>query len=88
MKVTFPHLGHAYIAIEALLQAWVMSRSLPFNNQTHFEWGSRLSPEETCLPFKTILGNMLEGISWERTLSTRSAGGDPAVLAIMPRFRE
>jgi predicted nucleotide-binding protein (sugar kinase/HSP70/actin superfamily) len=63
MKVTFPHLGHTYIPIEALLQGLGHEPiTPPLTTKRTLEWGSRLSPEETCLPFKTILGNMLEGI--------------------------
>ncbi len=63
MKVTFPHLGNAYISIEALLQGLGHEPiTPPPGTKRTLEWGSRHSPEETCLPFKTILGNMLEGI--------------------------
>lgn len=63
MKVTYPHLGNAYIAIEALLQGLGHEPiTPPFGTKRTLEWGSRYSPEETCLPFKIILGNMLEGI--------------------------
>ena len=63
MKVTFPHLGNAYISIEALLQGLGHEPiTPPFTTKRTLEWGSRISPAETCLPFKTILGNMLEGI--------------------------
>ncbi len=63
MKVTFPHLGNAYIAIEALLQGLGHEPiTPPLSTKRTIEWGSRYSPEDICLPFKTILGNMLEGI--------------------------
>ncbi|NMB00525.1 MAG: CoA protein activase [Firmicutes bacterium] len=64
MKVTFPHLGNAYIPIEALLQGLGHEPvTPPFGSKRTLEWGSLYSPEETCLPFKIILGNMLEGIA-------------------------
>lgn len=63
MKVTYPHLGNAYIAIEALLQGLGHEAvTPPFSSQRTLELGSLYSPEEACLPFKIILGNMLEGI--------------------------
>ena len=63
MRVTFPHLGNAYIAIEALLQGLGHEPvTPPLSTKRTIEWGSRYSPEDICLPFKTILGNMLEGI--------------------------
>ena len=63
MKVTFPHLGYAHIAIEALIEGLGHEAiTPPPGTRRTLEWGSRYSPEEACLPFKTILGNMLEGI--------------------------
>ncbi len=63
MKVTFPHLGNAYIPLEALLKGLGHEPiTPPLASKRTLEWGSRHSPEETCLPFKIILGNMLEGI--------------------------
>lgn len=63
MRVTFPHLGNVYIAIEALLQGLGHEPvTPPLSTKRTIEWGSRYSPEDICLPFKTILGNMLEGI--------------------------
>jgi len=63
MKVTFPHLGNAYIAIEAFLQGLGHEPiTPPLGTKRTLEWGSRHSPDDTCLPFKTILGNMLEGV--------------------------
>ena len=63
MKVTFPHLGHAYIAVEALLEGLGHEPiTPPQGTRRTLEQGIRYSPEEACLPFKTILGNMLEGI--------------------------
>lgn len=63
MKLTFPHLGNAYVAIEALLEGMGHTAIVPprSNNQTLAK-GSQASPEEICLPFKIILGNMLEGL--------------------------
>jgi predicted nucleotide-binding protein (sugar kinase/HSP70/actin superfamily) len=63
MKVTFPHLGYAYVAIEALLEGLGHEPvTPPLGTKSTLECGIRHSPEEACLPFKTILGNMLEGI--------------------------
>lgn len=64
MKITFPHLGNAYIAIETLVQSLGHEPiTPPLATRKTLEIGSKLSPENTCLPFKIILGNMLEGIS-------------------------
>lgn len=64
MKVTFPHLGNAYIPLEALLQGLGHEPvTPPLGSKNTLEWGSRHSPEDTCLPFKIVLGNMLEGLN-------------------------
>ncbi|NLJ81437.1 MAG: CoA protein activase [Firmicutes bacterium] len=63
MKVTFPLLGNTYIPIEALLQGLGHEPvTPPAGSKKTLEWGSQHSPEEVCLPFKIILGNMLEGL--------------------------
>lgn len=63
MKVTFPHLGNAYISIEALLEGLGHEPiTPPLATKRTLQWGSQHSPDDICLPFKTILGNMLEGI--------------------------
>lgn len=63
MRVTFPLLGNTYISVEALLQG--LGHEVvtpPPSSKKTLEWGSRHSPEEACLPFKIVLGNMLEGL--------------------------
>lgn len=63
MKVTFPHLGNAYIAIEALLRGLGHEPIAPPPTTRHtLELGSLHNPGELCLPFKIVLGNMLEGL--------------------------
>lgn len=63
MKITYPHLGNAYISIEELLAGLGHETvTPPPGTKRTLELGSALSPEHACLPFKIILGNMLEGI--------------------------
>ena len=63
MKITFPHLGNTYISIEALLEGLGHEPiTPPLGSKRTLELGSELSPELICLPFKIVLGNMLEGI--------------------------
>lgn len=51
MKVTFPHLGNAYIAIEALLRGLGHEPIAPPPTTRHtLELGSLHSPGELCLP--------------------------------------
>lgn len=63
MKLTFPHLGNAYLAIEPLLEGiGHVPITPPLGSKCALIKGSNLSPSEICLPFKIILGNMLEGL--------------------------
>lgn len=63
MRITFPHLGNAYIAVESLLRGLGHEPvTPPLTNRQTLERGSFHSPAEMCLPFKISLGNMLEGI--------------------------
>ncbi len=63
MKLTFPHMGNMYISVKVLLDTigidYVIS---PECNKKTLAYGSPHSPESICLPFKTILGDMLYGI--------------------------
>lgn len=63
MRVTFPHLGNAYIAVESLLRGLGHEPvTPPPTNHRTLERGSFHSPAELCLPFKIALGNMLDGL--------------------------
>lgn len=63
MKVTFPHLGNSHIAIACLLRALGHEPVVPPpTTKRTLQLGCLYSPEEICLPFKIVLGNMLEGI--------------------------
>lgn len=63
VRITFPHLGSAYIPLEEMINGVGHDPVVPPpNNKSTLELGSRLSPEDVCLPFKIILGNMLQGI--------------------------
>lgn len=63
MKITFPHLGNAYIAGKAFLDELGHEVILPaVNSRKTLEIGSKNSPDEICLPFKLFTGNYIEGI--------------------------
>jgi predicted nucleotide-binding protein (sugar kinase/HSP70/actin superfamily) len=63
MKVTFPHMGNAHIAIKALLEALKLDviPPPPITNRT-LELGVKYSPEFACLPLKINIGNFIESI--------------------------
>ncbi len=63
MKMTFPHMGNMYVPIKVLLDTagieYVMS---PLNSRETMELGVIYSPEFACMPFKTILGDLIYGL--------------------------
>lgn len=63
MKITFPHLGNAYLAAKALFDGLEVDYVIPpLNNKQAIELGSLHSPEEICLPYKIVIGNYLQAI--------------------------
>lgn len=63
MRITFPHLGNSHIAVEAFLRGLGHEPiTPPPTSRRTLELGAFHSPAEVCLPFKIVLGNMLEGI--------------------------
>jgi len=64
MKVAFPHMGNAYIALSALLSnlgAEVIVPPRP--TQKTIEMGALHAPEFVCLPFKVNLGDSFQALS-------------------------
>lgn len=63
MKLTFPHMGNAYIAVRVLLDELGLDYYMPrVGDRRSFEKGIANAPEFICLPFKTVLGNFIEGL--------------------------
>lgn len=61
MTVTFPHLGPLYIPLSQLFNALNIPYIIPpENNEKSLSEGSEISPEEICLPFKYMAGNLKE----------------------------
>ncbi len=61
MKITFPHIGDAHtIAKPFFCSLGVEIISPPANCQKTLEQGIKISPEEICLPFKIMIGNLIE----------------------------
>lgn len=64
MKITFPHMGNAYIAIRVLLDELNLPYFMPpLKNRKTMELGALNSPEFMCLPFKTVLGDFMQGLN-------------------------
>lgn len=63
MIVTYPHVGQAYIALEVLFHAMDLDViSPPLSSRRTLTLGAQLAPEFICVPFKVILGNMIEAL--------------------------
>lgn len=63
MKITFPHMGNMYVPIKVLLDTAGIEYVIPpLNTKETMELGIINSPEFACLPFKTILGDLIYGL--------------------------
>lgn len=63
MVITFPNMGNVALAAAALCQALKIPYIMPDkNNKSTLQTGSYYSPEEICLPYKLVLGNLIEGV--------------------------
>jgi predicted nucleotide-binding protein (sugar kinase/HSP70/actin superfamily) len=63
MKITFPHLGNTHLAAKALFDGLGIECIIPpFSSNETLELGSKVSPEEMCLPYKIMMGNYLQSI--------------------------
>lgn len=61
MKVTFPHMGNAWIVIQALFETLNIEVAVPPpSSKGTLNLGTKLAPESACLPLKINLGNYVE----------------------------
>jgi len=61
MRVGMPHMGNIYIPFKALFQRLNIDFVVPpATNQYTLSLGVRYSPEGSCIPFKLMLGNLIE----------------------------
>ena len=61
MKLTFPHMGNTYISLKAFLDDLGIDYCLPpVNSRASLELGMANSPEFMCLPFKKVLGDLIQ----------------------------
>ncbi|HLB11470.1 MAG TPA: CoA protein activase [Dehalococcoidia bacterium] len=63
MKVTFPHMGSLWVPFKTLLDKHGIDSVVPpmFSKHT-MSLGVKYSPEWMCLPYKVLLGNIIEGL--------------------------
>lgn len=63
IKVAFPHMGDIYIAwATALNYLGVEAFIPPYTSKKTLSLGIKHSPEAICLPYKLVLGNLIEAI--------------------------
>jgi predicted nucleotide-binding protein (sugar kinase/HSP70/actin superfamily) len=61
MRIGMPHMGNIYIPFKALFQRLDIDFVMPpTNNQHTLSLGVKHAPEGLCIPFKLILGNLIE----------------------------
>lgn len=63
MKITFPHMGQAWVPIKTLCARNGVEVIVPPKcSKRTLSLGTKYSPEWVCMPFKTILGNYIEAL--------------------------
>lgn len=61
MKVTFPHMGHMWVCLKAMLEYLGVEVVVPPpSSKKTLSLGSKHSPEFACMPMKLNLGNFME----------------------------
>ncbi len=72
MTVTFPHLGPLSLALAKFFSYMDVPYIIPLvHGDDALKKGAQISPEEMCIPFKLMVGNLMS--AWE-------AGADTAVM--------
>ena len=63
MKATFPHMGRMDIFIKGIAKALGMEAVVPpTSSKRALDLGVKYAPEFVCLPFKLMLGNLIEAL--------------------------
>ncbi|MBC7325129.1 MAG: CoA protein activase, partial [Moorella sp. (in: Bacteria)] len=61
VKVTFPHMGHMWLCVKAMLEYLGVAVVIPPpSSKRTLALGARYGPEFACLPLKLNLGNFIE----------------------------
>ncbi|MGI6751427.1 MAG: acyl-CoA dehydratase activase-related protein [Anaerovoracaceae bacterium] len=69
MRITFPHLGDVHRFARLMFREMGIEVVAPDKNSAMtLEMGSSISPEEMCLPFKIMAGNLIS--AWEKGANT------------------
>ncbi|MBG7617310.1 MAG: CoA protein activase [Chloroflexi bacterium] len=75
MRVSFPHIGNAYIAIKTMCERLDVDYVIPsLSTQRTMSLATKYSPEGLCIPFKLNLGNFIEALEGEADTLINVAG--------------
>lgn len=89
MKVTFPHLSHTWVALKTLFAKHDVECIVPPKSSKHtLNLGVRHSPMELCLPYKVLLGNIIEGLEMGADTVINVAGPGLCRLGYYSRLHE
>ncbi len=78
MKISFPHMGHSYIAFKWLVENMGHECIVPPEpSKRTLDLGVRHSPEFACIPFKILMGTYLEVAEQGAELILTSGGMGP-----------
>src|SRR5690554_5842020 len=81
MKLTAPHMGNCYIAIEALFSELGHDFIVPPKcSKKTLDLGTKYSPETACLPLKINIGNFIEAIELGAEVVVMIGGVGPCRL--------
>lgn len=78
LKVTFPRMGHSYIAFKMLMEDLGNQVVIPPRpSKKTLDLGVQYAPEFACLPFKILMGTYLETIEMGADTLVTSGGHGP-----------
>lgn len=81
MKITFPHMGHCYLAVEALLNEMGHEVIVPPRiSKKTLSLGTKYSPETVCMPLKLNVGSFIEAIEMGADTILMIGGAGPCRL--------
>lgn len=77
IKISFPHMGNYYIAIQYLIKKLTKQEIIipPKITRKTIDLGSKYSPDFVCVPFKYNLGNYIEALDKGANILLQAGGG-------------
>ena len=77
IKISFPHIGNYYVAINYLVTKLTKQEVIipPKITRKTIDIGSKYSPDFVCVPFKYNLGNYIEALNKGANILLQAGGG-------------